>query len=62
MNAKLFDERDTVYFVHVLHIDGEIEKNFIYMIIPNADDLTELHIYSYDPHRRVIRFLGIRFS
>ena len=60
--GKLFNETDKVYFVHVVHIEGDVEKNYIYMVIASKTNSSELHIYSYDPNRRVIRFLGMRFS
>lgn len=62
ITQNLLDQHDHVYFIHVCHMVGDIEKNYIYMVLPNPSDANELHIYSYEPEKCIIRFMGIHFQ
>lgn len=59
---NIIDHHDHAYFIHICHIVGDKEKNYIYMILPTPNDPNELHIYSYEPERCIIRFIGIHYQ
>ena len=59
ITQNLLDQHEPVYFIHVYHMVDDMEKTYIYMVLPNPHTPNELHIYSYEPAKCIMRFIGI---